>query len=162
MATTKPEIKKLVTRLVQLPAQDKTLFGVEPQEIRDEIGKVLERWAKSDDHANRMVDWILFDRPPEQRKWRPTPGEIRDASEAVPAKRPDQFSCAECRGQGYLDKVVLQWRERQEDGSVKIRKRYVPDEENGIEEANAMKPEKEATCYPVTVDCSCRKKSEVA
>lgn len=97
----------------------------------------------------------------------PLPATLREAINALhersgkPAAAQDG-ECRDCGGKGYHYKVVLQWRERQEDGSVKIRKRYVPDEENGIEEARAMKPEKEATCYPVTVDCSCRKKSEVA
>ncbi len=162
MATTKPEIKKLVTRLVQLPAQDKTMFGVDGQEIRDEIGRVLERWAKNDDHARRLVDWLLFDRDPDQRKWRPTPGEIREAAEAVPTDRPEAFMCPECSGHGFHHKTVLQWREKQEDGSWRLRRRYVPDLENGWEEAKAMKAEKEATCYESTVDCECRKKTIAA
>lgn len=159
MATTKGEIRKLVTRLVQLPAQDKTMFGVDGQEIRDELGKVLERWAKTDDHATRMVEWILFDRAPDQRKWRPTPGEIRDAAEAVPIEKPGTrgAGCPACGDKGFHDRVVLQWREQQRDGSWKLRKRYVGDLENGWEEAKAMKPEREATCYEATVDCDCRK-----
>src|SRR5260370_227776 len=141
MATTKGELKKLVTKLVQLPAQDKTMFGVDGQEIRDELGGQLERWAKSDDHSLRILYSLLFDREPDQRKWRPTPGEIRDASEAVPVARPsDGAGCAECDWQGFLLKVVLQWREQQPDASWKVRKRYVPDEGQGWREALANLP----------------------
>jgi len=160
MATTKGEIRKLVTRLVQLPAQDKTMFGVDGQEIRDELGKVLERFAKTDDHATRMVEWILFDRPLEQRKWRPTPGEIKDAAEAVAVERPSEAICMLCGGHGGFVKGQVTWQERRPDGTMRRCREIVDSEQEAIRKGLEKPANSGAMGTSCFVDCKCRKPKE--
>lgn len=157
MATSKIEIKKLVTRLVQLPAQDTSMLDVQSSDIRESLGKALERWAKSDEHAARMTDWLVFDRPPDQRKWRPTPGEIRDASEAVPAQPPTGETCVICDGTGGLTRGLVTWQETGPGGIARRCREIVSDEQ----EAHRVAAEKPAGSGAMgtscSIDCKCRK-----
>lgn len=97
--TTKRHVKKLVTRLCQLPGQDNRMFDDDmPQVIRDDLGRVLERLAKSDEHATEIVDRLLLN-----AKFRPTPADISEtcrllsqSKEVLPA------GCAECVGADYV------------------------------------------------------------
>ena len=103
MATSQKHLSKLVTRLCQLPAQEKDEFGVKPQDIRDELGAALQRFAKSDDDATHIVEWLIFERPVEDRKFRPGPGEIAEVARIVHeqqiAEAPD--GCELCDGTGW-------------------------------------------------------------
>ncbi len=83
MSMSKAKTKMQVSRLVSLPAKDKEAFGVEPQQIRNDLGSSLERFCSSDDEAQRVVDWLVFTRDAESRKFRPAPGEIPDAVREV-------------------------------------------------------------------------------
>jgi len=161
MATTKFHTRKLVDELCSLPAQDKSMFDIDPQQIRDQLGKTLERFAGSDEHARRIVDWLLFDRTPEQRKYRPTPGEIREASEACPRDtqgQPPAFNrdCPDCHGDGVVIRWVLSWNV-EENGEVVRKRRYVPDQENGLAEVAAMRPDRMASVCDAAVPCRCRR-----
>lgn len=160
MATTKRHTSGLVDELCVLPSQDSAMFGVEPQQIRDLLGKAIERYAVADDHARRMVDWLLFERLPENRKFRPTPGEIREASEAVPREKPGApmvADCELCGGSGGIVKGLLNWRERMPDGSVRERERVVESEDYARELAAVMPPDTQARGLSCAVDCACRK-----
>lgn len=159
MPTTKAEIKKLVTRLVQLPAQDSTMFGVAPEDIRESLGKALERYAASDDHATRMVDWLIFDRDPDQRKFRPTPGEIKDASESVSRVKIQQGEgiCQSCEGRGFHLRGQVLWQEKRPDETLRRCREIVADEDLARQKASEMPAEARAQGLSCAVDCACRK-----
>jgi len=165
MATTKAHLRKLVNDLCALPAQDKSMFDIEPQQIRDQLGKAIERYAASDDHASRMIDWLLFERLPEQRKFRPTPGEIREAAEGIPRDKPGAHIapvCEVCNGSGCVVKGLLAWREIRPDGSVTSRERVVESEARAREMAAEMSSDLGAQGLSCAVDCACRKATVMA
>lgn len=107
--TTQVTIKRLVSRLVQLPAQDTTMFGVQPADVRESLARSLERYAVSDEHAGRMVEWLLFERQGDSARFRPEPVEFRQAAEAAgvtaKAEVEDQkkkiANCTFCGGTGF-------------------------------------------------------------
>lgn len=79
-----------------MPAQDKEDFGVKPKDIRDDIGRAIQRHAVSDDHANRSIQNLV-----EQCKFRPTEADIREFcwGTSVDMARPEY--CAECDHTGW-------------------------------------------------------------
>jgi hypothetical protein len=160
--TTKLHTRRLVTELCVLPAQDSTLFGISAQEIRDILGKSINRYAASDDHARRMVDWLLFERPPDQRRFRPTPGEIREASEVIPPHDPGQLEnrqvCQICNGAGAIIRGLITWCEEMLDGSIKRRQRVLGSEQEAVRQAAEMPAEAQAQGLSCAVDCRCRKR----
>ncbi len=97
--TTKKHVKKLVTRLCQLPGQDNRMFDEDmPQVIRDDLGAILERLAKSDEHATAIVDRLLVN-----AKFRPTPADVTEAWRGMEQSREVLPSgCAECVGADYV------------------------------------------------------------
>lgn len=105
MPTTKAHLSKLVTRLCSLPAQDKDEFGIRPQDIRDDLGGALMRFADSDEEATQIVDWLIFERPPDKRTYRPVAGEIPDAAEIVRERNTAANTpkgCEKCEGTGRV------------------------------------------------------------
>jgi len=103
MPTSQKHLSKLVTRLCQLPAQEKDEFGVKPQDIRDELGHALQRFAKSDEDATRIVDWLIFDRPVEDRKFRPGAGDIAEVARIIHEQQITEppKGCEHCDGTGW-------------------------------------------------------------
>lgn len=100
----KKTITECVDRLVRLPAQDTTDFGTKPKDIRDELGRALQRHARTDDHAKRVTDRIV-----DQCKWRPVPSEIREWCEgtAIEQEPPKGRRCTACDGCGFETRWYL-------------------------------------------------------
>jgi len=111
MPTTKKHLSKLVTRLCAMPSQDKDVFFVDPQDIRDNLGHTLERYAQSDDEATRIVEWLVFERSAEQRRFRPQEWEIPEAARVVRERElaaNTPRGCVNCEGTGcfYVKKLA--------------------------------------------------------
>jgi len=84
MPTTHAHVKKLVDRLVTLPSGQGGMFETvedERKAVRTELGKALERYARSDADATTIVDRLM------EGKFRPTPGEMKAVADALPAQR---------------------------------------------------------------------------
>jgi hypothetical protein len=99
MAVRDAKISELVDRICTLPAQDLTNL-VEADIIRKELGKALKKHAQSEDHASRIIDYLM------ESRWRPTPVQIHEAAEQVPVDRPAQLTapkanCVMCGGSGW-------------------------------------------------------------
>ncbi len=107
MPTTKANIKVQVNRLMGLKGQDPSGFGDEMvQSMRAEFGRTLERYCSSDEEAYRVTDWLIFQRPEDQRIFRPAPGEIPDAvrevRQAAEREQDTPEGCPECEGHPWV------------------------------------------------------------
>ncbi len=119
--------------------------------------------ADSVAEATEVVDGFVKyhkGRCPNAANLREALNELQERRGKVPAS--ESGTCPDCGGRGFHFRVALQWRVQLPDGSWRPRMRFVPDEENGLEEARAMRPEREAKVYEVTVDCKCQKKAITA
>jgi len=96
--------EQIVTRLCLMPSKD--LGGlVEFAQIRDELYRAVSE-ASSEDHAQRSID-ALLNTEEGQRRWRPTPDEIRaiiaETPKNPPPKRyPANPNCEQCDGTGVV------------------------------------------------------------
>lgn len=112
MSVRKETVKKLVDRLCTLPSSNVVMFDSDAQAkiaIRAEMGRSIERYCGSDEHATRVVENLMVGR------FRPTPGEIRDASLATPANEPQPEYCSICEGQPW---ITVQKRAKDPSGVV--------------------------------------------
>lgn len=83
-----------------MPAQVQEDFGVKVKDIRDDIGRAIQRHAVSDDHANRAIQNLI-----EQSKFRPQEAEIREfcmSTSAQPEDAPKKPKCPICYGQMFV------------------------------------------------------------
>jgi hypothetical protein len=97
LSVSKEIITKLVDRLVRMPAQDKEDFGVKVKDIRDDIGRAIQRHAVSNDHADRSIQNLI-----EQCKFRPTESDIREFCSGTSAETAAPEYCDECDHTGWV------------------------------------------------------------
>lgn len=105
MSVSKETIVKLVDRLVRMPAQVQEDFGVKVKDIRDDIGRAIQRHAVSDDHANRAIQSLI-----EQSKFRPQEAEIREFcmnTSAQSEDAPERPKCSICHGMMFVTVWML-------------------------------------------------------
>src|SRR5450631_1142745 len=91
---------KLTDRLCTLPARENEMFESSEfarQKVRLEIGRALEKWTGSDEHAKILVQSLI-----DTSKFRPTPAEINERSQQTPAHVDLPDSCDICQGGLYI------------------------------------------------------------
>lgn len=102
---TKTALANLVDRLVVMPASSSEEFGVTGKAVRNMLGQAIERYSKTQDHAQRAVDMLLAD-----RRFRPGEADIRQACMDTPVSLEESFAdkpkCALCDG----NRFVTVWR----------------------------------------------------
>lgn len=90
---------------MRLPGKDAEKMGIKPKEIRDDLGRAIEKYAVTDDHALRSVEALLGD-----LRFRPTEKDIRDYCHATVAHQEHAYEtapkCQLCDG----NKFVTVWR----------------------------------------------------
>lgn len=101
----KKTITLLVDRLMRLPGRDAETMGVKPKDIRDDLGRAIDRYARTDDHATRAIEALLG-----ERRFRPTEADIRDFCMGAPVSLQETYAdkprCPLCNG----NRFVTTWR----------------------------------------------------
>lgn len=86
---------------MRLPGRDAEKMGIKPKDIRDELGRAIDRYAKNDDHAQRSIDSLMA-----EMRFRPTEADIRQfCAGTVPVIEGDYQTrpkCKDCDGNGFL------------------------------------------------------------
>ncbi len=87
----------------------------------------------------------------------PKPVHLRRAIWARQEPEPmASLDCPDCHGDGVVIRWVLSWNV-EEDGEVVRKRRYVPDQDTGLAEVAAMRPERMADVCSAAVPCRCRR-----
>lgn len=104
MPIDKKTVTECVDRLVRIPGSNLQEFGTKPKDIRDDLGRALQRHARTDEHAIRVTDKMV-----DECKFRPTPAEIREWCDGVAVERekPKGKRCVLCDGTGFETRWYL-------------------------------------------------------
>lgn len=90
-------VSELVSRLMRMPAQVSDDPTLRAQDYRDDLGKAIERYAQSDDHARRAIGELA-----DTSVFRPQTAEIRQWLLDTPTRAVPKPKCEKCDGTGSI------------------------------------------------------------